>query len=168
VNTLTVWRFDGPDAAEQALPRLERLVAAGAARIDDAALAEWRPGRRKPSTTVLGGLTGPGRLWGGFWGVLLALIFITPLAGPVFGAAAGAVAGSMSDFGVSDDFVARVRADVIPGTSALFVVSPRASARRLTAELQDIATVTATSALSPAQEQHLRDALGEESAFPSR
>jgi uncharacterized membrane protein len=167
VNTLSVWRFDGPDAAGQALPGLERLLAAGEAGIDDAALVSWRPGRRKPATTVLGGVTGPGRLWGGFWGVLLALVFITPLAGPLFGAAAGAVAGSLSDFGVSDDFVARVRQDVVPGTSALFVVSSRASARRLAVELRDVATVTATSRLSPDQEQHLRDALGDETMFPT-
>ena len=56
-----------------------------------------------------GSITGPGKLWGGFWGMLLGLIFLTPLAGPTFGAAAGAVAGSFSEFGVSDDFVMRVR-----------------------------------------------------------
>lgn len=167
MNTLTVWRFDSPDAAGQALARLERLVAARDARVDDAALVTWPRGQRKPSPTALGSLTGPGRLWGGFWGVLLALIFITPLAGPAFGAAAGAVAGSLSDFGVADDFVKQVRQDVVPGTSALFVVSTRTSAKRLAAELQDAATLTASSALSPAQEQHLRDALGEESVRPA-
>jgi len=164
VDTLTVWRFDTPEAAAQVLPDLERLVAAGDAHVDDAALVTWPGGRRKPSTTSLGGLTGPGGLWGGFWGVLHALIFLTPLAGPAFGAAAGAVAGTLADFGVPDDFVKKVREDVVPGTSALFVVSPRASARRLDAELQGVAVACARSALSPAQEQHLRDALGEESA----
>jgi uncharacterized membrane protein len=93
----------------------------------------------------------------------LALIFITPLAGPAFGAAAGAVAGSLCEFGVSDDFVARVRQDVVPGTSALFVVSSRGSADRLATELRGVATLTARSALAPDQEQRLRDALGEES-----
>src|SRR5262249_5766078 len=98
VIALTVWRFDTPAAAGEALPRLEQLVAAGDARIDDAALVSWPRGRRKPSTRDIGSLTGPGNLWGGFWGVLLALIFLTPLAGPAFGAAAGAVAGSLTDF----------------------------------------------------------------------
>lgn len=167
MNTLTVWRFDSPEAAENALPRLRQLAADGDAHVDDATLVTWPHGRRKPSTIPLGSLNGTGRLWGGFWGVLLALIFITPLAGPLFGAAAGAVAGSLCEFGVSDDFVARVRQDVGPGTSALFVVSSRGSAERLATELADAATLSARSALAPAQEQRLWYALGEESMHPA-
>jgi uncharacterized membrane protein len=164
MNTLMVWRFDHPDGAGAALPRLQRLVAAGDATVDDAALVTWPPGHRKPSTATLGGLSGPGRLWGGSWGVLLALIFLVPIAGPTFGAAAGAVAGSLSDFGIADDFVKRIRDEVGPGTSALFVVTSQTSAERLTAALETVATLAARSALTPAEEQHLRDALGEEPA----
>jgi uncharacterized membrane protein len=164
MNTLVVWRFAEPEGAAAALPQLERLVTAGEATVDDAALVSWPPGQRKPSTATLGSLRGPGRLWGGSWGVLLALIFLVPIAGPTFGAAAGAVAGSLADFGIADDFVKRVREDVGPGTSALFVVTTQTSAERLAAALGGIATLTARSALSPAEEQHLRDALGEESA----
>src|SRR4051812_26770163 len=164
MNTLVVWRFADPDGAAATLPRLHRLVSAGEATVDDAALVSWPPGHRKPSTTTLGSLTGPGRLWGGSWGVLLALIFIVPIAGPTFGAAAGAVAGTLSDFGIADDFVKHVREEVGPGTSALLVVTTQASAERLAAALADVASLTARSALSPAEEQHLRDALGEEPA----
>jgi uncharacterized membrane protein len=167
VNTLTVWRFDAPGGAEDALPRLRQLVAERLIEIDDAALVAWPAGHRKPSTETLGSLDGPGGLWGGFWGVLLALIFVTPIAGPAFGAAAGAVAATLAEFGVGDDFVKRVRDDVGPGSSALFVVSDRPTADRLAAELHVIATTSFRSALSPAQEQHLRDALGEESARPA-
>jgi uncharacterized membrane protein len=95
--------------------------------------------------------------------VVLALIFLTPLAGPTFGAAAGALAGGLTDFGVSDDFVKRVREEVCAGRSALFVVSTRAAADRLAAELQGSATGATRSTLSPAQEQHLLETLGEES-----
>jgi uncharacterized membrane protein len=167
VDTLSVWRFDTPGAAAEALPSLERLAAAQAVRIDDAALVSWPQGHRKPSTRSLGSLTGPGDLWGGFWGVLLALIFLSGLAGPTFGAAAGAVAGSLADFGMADDFVNQVRQGVVPGTSALFVVSTGASAAGIAAELDGAATCTASSVLSPAQERHLREALGEESAHPA-
>src|SRR6185503_1928608 len=86
-------------------------------------------------TRELGALDGPGALWHGFWGVLLALIFLTPIAGPSFGAAAGAVAGTLADFGVGDDFVKRVRDAVTPGTSAVFVLGGRESPRRIAAEL---------------------------------
>ena len=121
MDTLSVWRFEAPRTAEDALPRLCELSARRLITVDDAALAAWPLPRRKPAVRDLGCLTGPGALWGGFWGVLFGLVFLVPLAGPTFGAGAGAVAATMADFGIEDDFLKRVRDLVIPGTSALFV-----------------------------------------------
>jgi uncharacterized membrane protein len=167
VKALAVWRFAAPEAAEEALPRLEGLTRAGAANVDTAAMVWWPSGQRKPSVRDLGGLTHPGALWGGFWGVVLALIFLTPLAGPTFGAAAGAFAGSLSDFGVEDDFVRRVRDAVTPGTSAMFVIGSNDSVDAIAAELDHGGAELIRSALSHEQAQHLVDALGEESARPA-
>jgi len=164
VKALAVWRFAAPESAEKALPRLEELTRAGAANVDTAAMVWWPAGQRKPSVRDLGGITHPGALWGGFWGVVLALIFLTPLAGPTFGAAAGAFAGSLSDFGVEDDFVRRVRDAVTPGTSAMFVIGSSDSVDAIAAELDHGGVELIRSALSHEQAQHLLDALGEESA----
>jgi uncharacterized membrane protein len=161
MNTLAVWRFPAPEAAEDALPQLQTLVDQCREGIDDAALVSWPLGRRTPATRDLGSLTGPGRLWHGFWGMFLGLIFLTPLAGPSFGAAAGALAGSLADFGVADDFVKRVREQVTPGTSALFVLSPRACADHVAAHLDGPAVEVLRSELSLEQEQRLRDALAD-------
>jgi uncharacterized membrane protein len=163
VNTLVVFRFDGPEAADATLPRLRRLAQQHVINVDDAALVSWLPSRRKPATRELGSLDGPGELWGGFWGLLLGLVFLSPLAGPAFGAAAGAVAGGLSDFGIEDDFIKSVRDTVIPGTSAVFVVTRRVSADRLTKELRGLGDNVGCTYLSPEQEQRLRDALGDES-----
>jgi uncharacterized membrane protein len=162
MNTLTVWCFATPEAADAALPLMVTAVTDGRADVDDSALVSWPPGRRKPSARQLGGLARPARLWGGFWGLLLGLIFLTPLAGPTFGAAAGALAGSLSDFGVEDHFVRDVRAAVTPGTSAVFVVSTATSAERLAGALATLEVQTLSSRLSPEQEQRLREALGDE------
>jgi uncharacterized membrane protein len=161
MNTLTVWRFPAPDAAETALASLQRLATGGQVSIDDAALISWPEGRRTPVTRELGSLTGPGGLWGGFWGMLLGLIFLAPLAGPTFGAAAGAVAGTLGDFGIADDFVKRVRESVTPGTSAIFILSSRATAKQVAAGLGGLGVEVLRSELSLEQEQHLRDALGD-------
>lgn len=155
MNTLTVWRFSSPEAAEHALPRLEGAV------VDDAALVAWPPERRTPAARELGSLTGPGKLWHGVWGMLLGLIFLTPRAGPSFGAAAGAVAGSLSEFGVADDFVKRIRDSVTPGTSAIFVLSDRRSADQLAERLVPPADAVVRTELSLEQEAHLRDALAD-------
>jgi uncharacterized membrane protein len=162
-DTLAVWRFDDPDGADLALPHLRRLATDGAIEVEDAALVVWPPRHRKPRTRELGALAGPGRLWGGFWGVLLALIFLTPIAGPSFGAAAGAVAGTLADFGVGDDFVKRVRDAVVPGTSALFVLGSRECPDRIAAELDGMPAALIRADLSDEETRNLRDALGDES-----
>jgi uncharacterized membrane protein len=162
-NTLTVWRFATPESAELALPRLQRLAETGVIDVEDAALVIWPPHYRKPRTRELGALSGPGQLWHGFWGVLLALIFLTPIAGPSFGAAAGAIAGTLADFGVEDDFVKRVRDAVTPGTSAVFVLGDRDSPQRIAEELDGELAAVIRADLSDEQTRHLREALGDES-----
>jgi uncharacterized membrane protein len=164
LHALTIWRFDGPDAAALVLPGLAERVEAGQIEVDDVALASWPPGHRKPSTRSLGTLTGPGALWGGFWGMLMGLVFLTPLAGPTFGAAAGAVAGTLSDFGVEDDFVKRARDTVMPGTSALFVISSDRGVDEMTVALAGREFSMLRTDLTHEQARQLYAALGEESA----
>jgi uncharacterized membrane protein len=161
MTTLSVWCFPDPDAAERLVCRLDDPARDGRVTIDDAAVVAWPSGRRTPVTRELGSITGPGKLWGGFWGILLGLIFLTPLAGPTFGAAAGAVAGSFSEFGVSDDFVMRVRELVTPGTSAIFTLSTRASARRIAEVFEGFDVSVLCSELSLEQEERLREALSD-------
>jgi uncharacterized membrane protein len=163
INTLTVWKFPAPEAVDDVVPRLRDLVVEGRVAVDDAAVVSWPAGRSKPQTEMLGRLTGPGELWGGFWGMLLGLIFLTPLAGPTFGAAAGAIAGSLSDFGVSDDFVKRVRDTVTPGSSALFLLSDGPTRDTLVRELRGVPFELVRTQLSAEQERRLLAALGDES-----
>lgn len=165
-SSLTVWIFDSPGGADEALARLERSTGEGVIVLDDAALVTWPYGCRKPSTRTLGAISGPGALWGGFWGMLLGLIFLVPLAGPTFGAAAGAFAGTLADFGIDDGFVKRARDEVTPGTSALFVMSSAAAAERLTGTLQDLDVALIRSDLSEDHQDLLTTVLGEESPAP--
>lgn len=67
-------------------------------------------------------LTAGGAVGGGFWGVLIGLIFLNPLLGLVVGAGAGAVAGALSDVGINDNFMKQLAENLTPGTSALFVL----------------------------------------------
>lgn len=121
--TLTVWRFDSPGGADAAEQTLIDLSKQNLITIVDAATVSWPPGHRKPKTRQLASMTGAGALSGSFWGFLFGLLFLAPILGAAAGAAAGAVGGSMTDVGIDDDFIAAVRREVTPGTSALFLMS---------------------------------------------
>ena len=72
-------------------------------------------------------LTSAGAVGGGFWGMLIGLIFLNPLLGAAIGAGAGALSGRMSDIGVNDQVARDVAKSMKPSTSALFVLVRRAT-----------------------------------------
>ena len=121
--TLTVWKFDTPGGAEEASQTLQELAREELIVLHDAATVSWEKGRSKPKTRQLASTTASGALGGSFWGLLFGLIFFVPLLGAAIGAATGALAGSLSDAGIDDSFINKVRDQVTPGTSALFVLS---------------------------------------------
>ena len=66
-------------------------------------------------------LTASGAVGGGFWGVLIGLIFMNPLLGLVVGA--GARRRRCAERrGINDDFMKQLAEKLTPGTSALFVL----------------------------------------------
>ena len=117
--TLTAWAFDNLEGAEQAAQKLQGLQAQELINIEDAAVVSWEPGKKKPKTRQLSNMTAAGALGGTFWGMLFGLIFFVPLLGAAIGAGIGALAGSMTDVGISDDFINSVKQAVTPGISAV-------------------------------------------------
>jgi uncharacterized membrane protein len=153
--TLAVWKFNTPSAAAAASTRLQDLASQGVVVVHDAATVSWEGAAEKPRTRQLAGAAGA--LGGSFWGLLFGLIFLVPLLGAAIGAATGAVAGSLNDVGIDDTFINKVRDQITPGTSALFVLCPDAVTGTIEAELavHRPAELIFTS-LSAAQEAALR------------
>jgi len=121
--TLTVWKFDTPDGADRAVNTLKDLSKQQLITLHDAAVVTWPADAKKPKTRQLTNMAGAGALGGAFWGMLFGLIFFIPLLGAAIGAAAGALGGAFTDVGIDDGFIKRVREDVTPGTSAMFLLS---------------------------------------------
>jgi len=121
--TLTVWKFDTPSGADEASQTLQDLAKQNLIVLHDAATVSWEGDKKKPKTRQLASTTGAGALGGSFWGLLFGLIFFVPLLGAAIGAATGALAGSLTDVGIDDGFINKVRDQITPGTSALFVMS---------------------------------------------
>ena len=57
---------------------------------------------------------GAGAAGGALWGGLIGLIFFMPLLGMAIGAASGATAGALSDYGVDDNFMKELGANLEP------------------------------------------------------
>jgi uncharacterized membrane protein len=124
--TLTVWKFSDAGGAEKALETLKDLQKESLIDVYDAAVVSWPSDARKPKTKEMHSTTRAGALGGSFWGFLFGLIFFVPLLGMAVGAAAGALGGSLTDVGIDNSFIKKVRSEVTPGTSALFAMTGNA------------------------------------------
>jgi uncharacterized membrane protein len=85
-----------------------------------------------------------------------------PLVGLAVGAAASALSGSLRDVGIDDSFIDRVRAEVTPGTSALFIMTEGAVADRVQEALAGNGMELIASNLSADQEAQLREIFEED------
>jgi uncharacterized membrane protein len=160
--TLTVWKFDSPTGADDAVVTLESLAKQELIKIHDAATVSWLEGKKKPKTRQLNNLAGAGAAGGAFWGLLFGILFFIPLIGLAVGAAAGALAGSLTDVGIDDDFIKTVRQQVTPGTSALFVMTSDAVLDKVESAFQGTHAQLVSTNLTKEQEDKLREAFSDD------
>jgi uncharacterized membrane protein len=104
-------------------------------------------------------LTAAGAASGGFWGMLVGLIFLNPLLGFAAGAAAGAVSGALADVGINDKFMKELAESFTPGTSALFVLVRHATPDKVLEELQGTGGKVLKTSLTREDETKLQQAL---------
>lgn len=154
--TLTVWKFGDPDGAANLQNKLLELQQQELIVVHDAAVVTWPSDKKKPKTKQLNDLTGAGAAGGAFWGLLFGILFAVPLFGAAIGAAFGALSGSLTDIGIDDKFIDKVRGDVTPGTSALFVMTSDAVQDRVHEAIADEPMELITTNLSIEDEAELR------------
>src|SRR5215213_980384 len=160
--TMTVWKFPTSNGAAIAEDTLKDLQRKELIQIHDAAIVYFPAGAKKPKTKQLNSLAGAGALGGAFWGMLFGLIFFVPLLGMAIGAGLGALTGSMTDVGIDDAFIRRMREEIRPGTSALFVLSSDAVIDRVKEAFSGQQMVLVETNLSHEQEDKLREVFLEE------
>lgn len=161
--TLSVLKFNDSTHADETLQTLQSLQQQQQLiRIEDAAVVRWPVGARKPKTQQLNDLAAAGGLSGAFWGMLFGLLFFVPFVGLAVGAAIGALGGRFADVGIDDDFINRVKDQITPGTSALFVLSSGAVADRVVDALRGIDFEIIATNLSAEEEARLREMFAEE------
>ncbi len=163
MSSLTVWKFNTADGADNALKKLEGLQKQQIIQVLDAAIVSWPQGRKNPKTYQAMNTTGAGALGGAFWGMLFGLIFFVPLFGLLIGAATGAITGKFTDYGINDGFIKDVQSKVTEGTSALFLLTGQVTVDKVEAAFEDAEKgQLIQSNLSTEQEAKLREDFGAE------
>jgi len=162
MTALTVWIYNTPMGAAEALALLQKLQSEQLLEIQDAAIVEWPNDKKKPKTYQAANLTGAGAVSGAFWGMFFGLLFFIPFMGLAIGAAMGALAGHFSDYGIDDNFINQVRSEVTEGTSALFLLTTNVVVDRVEEALHGKRGILIRSNLSKEQETALRQEFGEE------
>jgi len=107
-------------------------------------------------------LTAAGAVGGGFWGMLIGMIFLNPLLGMAVGAGAGALSGKFSDIGISDEFMKELGETFQPNTSALFVLVRKATPDKVLERLGQFKGKVLKTSLTADEEDELRAVLEKE------
>src|SRR5262245_50621702 len=103
--------------------------------------------------------TAAGAVSGGFWGMLIGLLFLNPLLGMAVGMTAGAVSGALTDLGINDRFMKDLAATLKPRSSVLFVLVRRSTPDKVLEELAGTGGKVLQSSLSHENEGKLQEAL---------
>ena len=162
MSTMTVFKFETPAGAEQALDSVLAMQKQMLVDLRDAAIVSWPEGKKKPKTRQAYSTGAAGAVGGAFWGMLFGLIFFMPLLGMAMGAVVGGLTGKMRDYGIDDRFINEIKAKVTEGTSALFLLTENAVADRVVEEMKNWPKFEVVSTnLSQEQDEALRAEFGE-------
>lgn len=154
-TTFTVYIFGSASGAEQVLRVAESLHDRGPLDFDDIAAATWLPGDHRPTAWQEPTL-GQRPLSGAFWGLFFGIALLLPLSG------ARRPHGLLDVVGVNDEVLDLATALVVPGASALFLLSASPLAGRL-GDVLTRANDTTTAVLDVDCAASLRHAFGTDS-----
>ena len=105
MSELVVITYDDVHQAEEVRIKLLKMQKDYLLDLEDAVIAV-KDKKGKIKLRQMYDLTAAGAMSGGFWGILIGLLFLNPLLGLVVGSASGAVGGALSDVGIDNNFMA--------------------------------------------------------------
>ena len=151
-----------------AFEELDRLQKMQLLTLADAALAtKDEKGKVKVKQTLENAHTGSAAVWGGFWGLLIGLLFLAPIFWGLMGALLGAILGKTTDIGIDNKFIKEVGDSLDPGGSALFMLVVEATPDKVLPELQKYGGTVYQTSLSNEDEENLKKALEHEQVSAS-
>jgi uncharacterized membrane protein len=165
MSDLVVIVYPTEAKAEEVRQRLLQLQKEYLIKLSDAVIAtKTETGNVKLNQLV--NTTTAGAVSGSFWGLLIGVIFLNPLLGVAVGTASGALGGALTDFGINDQFMKDLAANIQPGNAALFVLIQEMTADKVLADIKGFGGVVLKTSLDDSKEQALRNALASSMATP--
>lgn len=158
MSTLVVVAYPNEFQAEEVRLRLLKMQQEYLVDLEDAVIAV-RKQDGKIKLLQLHNLTGAGAVSGGFWGLLIGLLFMNPLLGAAVGAGAGAISGALADVGIDDRFMKELGSNLKPGGSMLFILFRSITMDKALQELAGTGGTIIQTSLSHEDEQRLRNAM---------
>jgi uncharacterized membrane protein len=158
MSDLIAIAYDSEYKAEEVRLTLIKLQKEHLIELEDAAvIVKNAEGKVKLNQAI--DLTTAGAVSGGFWGLLIGTLFLSPLLGAAVGAAAGAASGALSDIGVDDNFMKSLGETLQPGTSALFVLVRKVTPDKVLEEIAPYGGTVLRTSLSKDEEAQLQEVL---------
>jgi uncharacterized membrane protein len=157
MSNLVAIAYDDLDQAQSVMGSLGKLVKEHSLTLEDAVIVEHKENGKlklhQPSLTGLGAASGA--LWGG----VIGLLFLAPVLGMAVGAAAGAAGGASSDYGVDDNFVKELGAQLPKGGAAVIVLVQESTRDKVVPEVSQYGGRVIQSSLSDEQQEAFQEAL---------
>jgi uncharacterized membrane protein len=146
MSDLIVIAYDSPDGGAKALQMIDTLQKQQLITVVDAAVAvKDDKGKVKVKQTLEKQQTGSAAVWGGFWGLVGALL--------------GGLMGRATDIGIDNKFIKEVGDSLEPGNSAIFMLVAEATGDRAAAEFAKLGGTVYQTSLSVEDEEKLKKAL---------
>lgn len=161
MTTFTVWKYETPDGAMHAEAQLQAAAEEGLVTIVDHAVISWAEGADRPDLRHHHAGARRGAAWGALWGILGGALFMVPVAGLAVGAGIGALAKATKDAGISKADLERIRTEVVPGTSALFLVTEEADLDLLGDRFREPDTTLVSTRLTEAERASMLETFGD-------
>jgi uncharacterized membrane protein len=160
MSDLIVITYDTEQTGWDAFNELANMQKMQILELEDAALAtKDEKGKVKVKQTLENQMAGSSAVWGGFWGLLIGLLFLAPIFWGLFGALMGYIAGKAGDIGIDDKFIKQVGESLEPGGAALFVLVIKATPDKVLDQMKQFGGEVYQTSLSNEDEEKLKQAL---------
>jgi uncharacterized membrane protein len=157
MSDLIVIGFTSEFKADEVLLDLRKLEREHLIDLEDAAIVvRNKDGKVRVKQTQE--LDASGALSGGFWGLLIGLIFLDPMLA-IFGVAIGALSGGLAHIRIDDNFIQELGNTIEPGTSAIFVLVRKSTPDKVLEDLSKFEGKVLQTSLSHEDEAKLQAAL---------